>query len=341
MSFSKEKILNCVCCNSSELHNLVSIKSSSNLESSMSVCMNCGFYFRDYRFTLEEVQKRYHTDDPENENFLETDKSKECEERRKVRYERNLQWIEANSNSRKLTKSVLDIACGPGSGLLPFRDSGYEVFGIDISPSRVNFAKRILEADILCGTFESFAFEKRFDVIICSHFLEHTHQPLSVLKKIFNLLSDNGLCYLEVPNHFEYATFDDPIYFAHNNNFTKLSLSNTIQYSGFEILSEHNPKTNFHQGSPTHLALVLGRKKESKSHITSPRDNYTGDLIRPYLKKPSYMAEIVSQYDHEKIHSLEYNFSSTREVELHINKKIKPSSVYLEKGGKLVFKIQN
>lgn len=328
-----------MCCNSSELQTLVSIYGNQNLESSMSMCINCGFYFRDYRFTLQEVDKRYHTDDPEFEDFLESDVSKKCEERRMVRYDRNMKWLEANSNHRKQTKSVLDIACGPGSGLLPFKNAGYEVFGIDISPSRVKFAQRILQKEIFLGTFESFDFKANFDVIICSHFLEHTHQPLSVLKKIHNLLSKNGLCYLEVPNHFEYASFHDPIYFAHNNNFTPLSISNIIQYSGLEIVSEHNPKTNFHQGAPEHLGIVLRRKEKIEPNITGPPEDYIGKLIRPYIIRPSFMVEIAKKYDHQEIHILTYEFTSAQEVEIYINKHIKPTSEKLENDRNLIFKI--
>jgi SAM-dependent methyltransferase len=48
--------------------------------------------------------------------------------------------------------------------------------------------------------FEEFITEKKFDTIIMSHVLEHIEYPVSVLKRVYDWLDDNGVFLLSVPN---------------------------------------------------------------------------------------------------------------------------------------------
>ena len=36
---------------------------------------------------------------------------------------------------------VLEIGCGDGGNLVPFAEKGFDVFGVDMSPSRIEVAK--------------------------------------------------------------------------------------------------------------------------------------------------------------------------------------------------------
>ena len=48
--------------------------------------------------------------------------------------------------------------------------------------------------------FEDFETSVKYDSIIMSHVLEHIEDPVSVLKKIYNWLTDDGVFLLSVPN---------------------------------------------------------------------------------------------------------------------------------------------
>lgn len=48
--------------------------------------------------------------------------------------------------------------------------------------------------------FEDYKCEKLYDTIIMGHVLEHIEEPVSILKKIYNWLSDDGVLLLSVPN---------------------------------------------------------------------------------------------------------------------------------------------
>lgn len=51
--------------------------------------------------------------------------------------------------------------------------------------------------------FETEQFNKKFDLIIINHFLEHVTDPIKFLKNIKLKLSDNGIIYIALPNMFK------------------------------------------------------------------------------------------------------------------------------------------
>ena len=43
--------------------------------------------------------------------------------------------------------------------------------------------------------------QNKFDIIILRHVLEHTTNPLNIIKKLNISLKKNGFFYIEIPNH--------------------------------------------------------------------------------------------------------------------------------------------
>jgi 2-polyprenyl-3-methyl-5-hydroxy-6-metoxy-1,4-benzoquinol methylase len=48
--------------------------------------------------------------------------------------------------------------------------------------------------------FEDFIPSEKYDTIIINHVLEHLVDPISVLKKVYNWLNEDGICIVGVPN---------------------------------------------------------------------------------------------------------------------------------------------
>ena len=44
-------------------------------------------------------------------------------------------------------------------------------------------------------------FEQKFDVVFCSHVIEHQRDVGLFLDKIFDILSDNGILIISAPKH--------------------------------------------------------------------------------------------------------------------------------------------
>lgn len=99
------------------------------------------------------------------------------------------------------SKSVLDIGCGYGEILYCLKNKyGCQVMGVEASGQAGEYGEKLFSIPIYKSTLEEFESKGKFDIIWCSHVLEHTVNPSTFLKKINSLLKSNGCLYLEVPN---------------------------------------------------------------------------------------------------------------------------------------------
>jgi SAM-dependent methyltransferase len=102
--------------------------------------------------------------------------------------------------------NVLDYATGNGrfayASLAAFR--GANVTAVDYQPSPppslIKYANgknsRIDYKQITDTEYRN----KKYDLIILRHVLEHTHHPVELVKFLSNLLTTEGIIYIEVPN---------------------------------------------------------------------------------------------------------------------------------------------
>ena len=136
------------------------------------------------------------------------------------------------------TDSVLDLACGKGSGTEIISDYAKEVSGIDydkkyITTAKLKFSKPNLK--FILGSDELLEeFEGQFDKVISTHTMEHVSDDQLFLKRIRNSLKSNGKLILEVPRLFPYP-IGKPLWPHHKREYEKDSLEKLIQKVGFKI----------------------------------------------------------------------------------------------------------
>lgn len=115
-------------------------------------------------------------------------------------------WIQLEYAAHTSIK-VLDAGCGDGINgavlkrLFAQRAVNCEIVGCDYNPIRLSRAQsqeyeRIVQADLLQLPFE----DNEFDLILCSHVLEHIPQDKKGLNELKRVLKSNGLLILAVPN---------------------------------------------------------------------------------------------------------------------------------------------
>jgi SAM-dependent methyltransferase len=101
---------------------------------------------------------------------------------------------------------VLDVGCNTGPMLIPLRQRGYDVVGVDISPEDVQQAERYLRehdlhsgglsvADGTCLPFR----DQSFDLILLIDVLEHTDHPRQIVSEAGRLLVPGGIAIATVP----------------------------------------------------------------------------------------------------------------------------------------------
>jgi SAM-dependent methyltransferase len=95
---------------------------------------------------------------------------------------------------------LMDVGCGDGSMLEIARGLGWRAMGLEVDAAAVQ-AARSRGLEVVQGSFSCLGeYLGEFDCIICSHVLEHVHEPSTLLLNLYNALKDGGVLLLSSPN---------------------------------------------------------------------------------------------------------------------------------------------
>ena len=176
----------------------------------------------------------------------------------------------------KSPKTVLDIGCSNGVFLDLFE--GSETWGVE--PSE-NAKKAIAKGHKVINThFEDANLPQNyFDLVIMNHTLEHVKDANVVLLKINKILKKNGILFIDVPNAGGLSSkmlgdkWPYKLPNEHTYQFTKDSLSEIVEDSGFKILHWESRSGLFETANPL-LELwqsLVGLKKRFLTNLlTTP-----------------------------------------------------------------------
>lgn len=140
---------------------------------------------------------------------------------------------------------LLDIGCGHGYFLKEAKDQGWEVHGLDISPSAKKFVKQTTGIDIFLGNIEEAHYrDSYFDVVTLWDVLEHTPDPFKILKEVWRIVKKGGIVATSTPNArgINAICYKDrwPYYdfkkYGHILQFSPDTLKKLLKRSGFKML---------------------------------------------------------------------------------------------------------
>ncbi len=166
--------------------------------------------------------------------------------------------------------NILDYGGGNGKLMFNFLKNNHNCYIIDYNDNT-------LEGVIKIGDdHNNSKCDVEFDVVICSHVLEHVSNLKKVISFIRNNLTENGILYAEVPSEvwagisLEY----DPV--THINFFTKNSFQNLFIKNGFEIMLSQRKFSTYGDYSLEVLWLVAKKS-------VNPNENVLDTDIQVYL----------------------------------------------------------
>ncbi len=175
-----------------------------------------------------------------------------------------------DKNIKEYPKRLLDVGCGYGYFLKFMKENGWEAVGIEPSPIACEYAKS-LNLEVFNTTIEEFKlqFKKQhfFDAINLDCLLEHVLNPKEVLEISRDLLKNNGVIHVTVPNDFN--PFQLQAKKVVSNPFWWIAIPDHINYFNFETLEKLLENVGFKiilrtTSFPMELFLLMG-------------DDYVGD----------------------------------------------------------------
>jgi SAM-dependent methyltransferase len=195
----------------------------------------------------------------------------------------------------------LDVGCSLGFFLNGVRrSSGWQVYGIEISPDAAAFAREKLGLDVRCGEPGSPDYpDSFFDYLHVNNVLEHVKDPSGFLKRCRRLLRKGGQCYLSVPNGpvesaglLKYYQIEKQPVRARNGHlffFSQTALQLLFQDSDFSIVSSRTYGLRRGLRALGYLPQKPGWKKHYQPQAASPAQS---SIQLPAFKKrpPGYYA---------------------------------------------------
>ena len=157
-------------------------------------CPGCSLIFMSPRPSQEYFEERYSGN--YSAGYIDKKVSKQ---RRAHRIVRRITRYKKNGR-------FLDIGCSAGFVLEAARAKGFEVYGVEISPLAIRFAREELQLDIKEGYLETAEFPSAyFDVITLYHVIEHVDDPVKFFQEVRRILKPDGLVEIWTPDigHFQ------------------------------------------------------------------------------------------------------------------------------------------
>lgn len=160
-----------------------------------------------------------------------------------------MRWIK--SVCKPEGKSVLEVGCHAGYLLKRLRREGSQIAGIEPNSRAVTFARwanRI--SNIQHCLLEEAREKETYDIVLLIQTFEHLADPLRSLLKVWRMLRQNGLLFIEVPNYFsptgglfrkKALGFQPSRY--HLFIYSKQTLKAILERAGFKIHSITGSKT--------------------------------------------------------------------------------------------------
>ncbi|OGC74556.1 hypothetical protein A2425_00805 [candidate division WWE3 bacterium RIFOXYC1_FULL_42_17] len=145
--------------------------------------------------------------------------------------------IERHFGNKK-NLNILDVGCGTGA-LAHFLTKFGDVTGFDMSPDAIEFCKHKGLSNVFVQDVSKLEGEKharKFNLIVALDVLEHVQDDILVMQKIREMLSDDGLFFVNVPAHkFLWSEHDEAL--EHKRRYHRLELTKKLNDAGFKIVS--------------------------------------------------------------------------------------------------------
>jgi 2-polyprenyl-3-methyl-5-hydroxy-6-metoxy-1,4-benzoquinol methylase len=154
-------------------------------------CSGCGLQFARAYPDIDDADTEIYSQEYFDRPIAE-------KERRKRIFNELLEQVEAVAGH---TGRLLDVGAGEGTLVETANERGWQAEGTEISSVMITFMREKLGLTAHQGEVENVDLPgKSFDAIVMNHVLEHVKNPGTTLARVAELLRDDGVARIEVPN---------------------------------------------------------------------------------------------------------------------------------------------
>lgn len=199
------------------------------------ICEACGFVYADTSIKQEDYDIFYSKDSKYESVTTSTGAGVTAWDKNR------LQQTASQIANVFLGKSarILDIGCANGGLLRALKEIGFNnLVGLDPSQACVAYTSQTVGIQAHVGSLMSLGEDLgNFDLVILSHVLEHVQDLNKAIIQMKNILKQNGLIYIEVPDANRYQEYNfspfQEFNTEHINHFSLMSLINLFSRNGF------------------------------------------------------------------------------------------------------------
>jgi len=188
--------------------------------------------------------------------------------------------------------TILEVGCSEGYFCKAVKTENREVWGIEINPVAAQKATEICDF-VLAGDFDV-VFDQlpknHFDCVVFNDVLEHLYAPWDTLKKVYEILRQDGVVVSSIPNFryvgnlitevlwnadFQYKPEGGILDDTHIRFFTSKSIKRMFVEQGYEIVCHEGIRPCKSWKEKLFISLTLGKLKDAryKQFATVARKN--------------------------------------------------------------------
>lgn len=247
-------------------------------------CKKCGFIFADNIPDQEEFSRYY----AEMSKYEFNYNGGVVSEDYISHFQKIVDFIIPSISNKKV--KIIDIGCSTGCLLSLLKKNGYmNLLGVDPSLFCANTVRSLYGIESIASDIFHFEPNEKFDLVILSAVLEHFIDLDGALEKIYAILKEDGLLFVEVPDA---ARFNEYIYtpfqqfsIEHINYFSKVSTANLLSKFFFDIIKIENNENKVNQTIDPDIFILSKKVNRDENRRVIVKDRICEDNLKDYIVK--------------------------------------------------------
>ncbi|PPD31369.1 MAG: hypothetical protein CTY19_14400 [Methylomonas sp.] len=282
----------CTLCNSDNIFTVEVVDHKQNSKFPLSICKQCGLVQQTNIPTNEELSLYYSHNYRVDYKKTYTPKLKHIKRAGLAAWDRINFLKECQVDIKDYCK-LIDIGAGGGEFVYLARKNGFDASGIEPNNGYSAFAKQEYNVDIMTSMLDDLT-ESSADIVTMFHVFEHMANPLTVMKNIWDVLKDDGLLFIEVPNILQDdASPHNRFFKAHLYYYSKHTLiaSASEYFDAIKVDDNGNLRILFRKKALISETITLPSHHQVELIINSFKDkgwfNYLfkgKGLLKPFIK---------------------------------------------------------